>query len=52
LTDQITLDRYAFIRARQQELPGDPLKVLQEGSDTDAPPLLPGVNRSTNSHAD
>jgi general secretion pathway protein D len=45
-TDLLALDRYAYIRARQQALPLDPLKVLQhdEASDvTEATPLLPAL---------
>ncbi|WP_374316814.1 secretin N-terminal domain-containing protein [Aquabacterium sp.] len=44
--DQITLDRYAYIRARQLEQPGDPLKVLQEGTEADNPPLLPEISKN------
>ncbi|WP_290871208.1 secretin N-terminal domain-containing protein, partial [Aquabacterium sp.] len=39
-TDATSLDRYALIRARQQTLPSDPLKVLQSGEGEEAPPLL------------
>ena len=45
--DQLTLDRYAYIRARQLEQPGDPLKVLQEeGVGADNPPLLPEIPKT------
>jgi general secretion pathway protein D len=39
--DQVSLDRYAYIRARQSELPQDPLRVLEAGEGGMAPPLLP-----------
>ena len=39
-TDAISIDRYALIRARQQGLPPDPMKVLQQG-EHEPPPELP-----------
>ena len=45
-TDQVTLDRYAMIRAQQQALPADPLKVLQEDDPkAEPPPVLPPLTQ-------